>query len=760
MNPKVGTLMGKLSLVGGIRQEQVTNVAAVKPAHAIFSRHKKERLYIVVEVTGDLLGRDEIYRELTRIIGKEYFQTRGSITARLRQAISAANSYLLQENLRSLPHKQRAGGVTCAVLKEGNVYIAHAGPTAAYVSYQGKLSRFPETAVDELIPEDAAPLGFKRGVPVRFYRSKVGLGDVILLASGFLAREASTEQIAQAIVGQDIDPALAHLEGLAGEGETSALLIRVAPVEERARVQRQAVARQPARPRETPPPRVKKAPAQVRATPPKVSEVPRGIREAPPKVSEAPPKVGEVPRGIREAPSKASKTPSSPMETLEERLPRTDWDSLKRRVSSALVSFLKATGNFLKRLLPEAEGPAARERAPSPKRPSRLSERIGNFWMGLAIALPVIVVILVAVVSWQEGVARRTRFTELMTQAQQHMEMASRVDEPTARDYLLKALASLTEAETVSPGNSQVSELREQVNYILKKIDRVAELEWINPLWKYDEPGSDPSRVIIAKDIDVYVLDRNLDWVYKHLLDNTMHNLQELEVDPVLLRKGDQRDPIVVGELVDMTWARAEGSRPTNSLLVLESGGSLLEYEPLRGIQVLPIGGSDQWIQPQVLRSYGGNLYLLDSGLNQILRYEPNYGGAPEGYFTAPGAVDLAGAVDMAIDGQIYILYADGRILKLVGGEPVPFEITGLYEPLQNPTAIFTNEETEFLYIADRGNKRILQLTKAGHVQRQLRAVEGSNAFDELKSLYAIERFHLLYFLSGDTLYVTNIPAE
>ena len=741
MSPKVGTFMGKLSLVGGIRQEEVTNVAAVKPARAIFRKHKKERLYIIVEVTGNLLDRDAIYRELIRIIGKEYFQTRGSVTARLRQAIGAANFYLLQENLNSLPHEQRAGGVTCAVLREGNVYIAQAGPTAAYVSHQGKLSRFPETAINKLTAEEATPLGFRRGLPVRFYRSKVGVGDVILLASGSLARRASEEQIAQAIVGRDIDPALTHLEELVGGGEASALLIRVAPVEERARVQRQVVARRPVGPRieEAPPPRVRKAPPKVRAVPPKISE-------APPRVSKAPRKVSETPAKIRK--------------TLEERLPRADWDGLKRRMSLILANSLKATGDFLKRLLPEAEVPPARQRAPSPRRPSRLGERIGSFWMGLAIALPVIVVILVVVVSWQEGAARRARFAELMAQAQQQMGMAGQVDEPAARDYLLKALDALAEAEAVSPGNPQVGKLREQANYILKKIDRVTEVEWINLLWEYGEPGSDPSRVIIAKDIDVYVLDRNLDRTYKHLLDDTMHNLQELEVDPVLLRKGDQRGPIVVGELVDMAWAKAEGGRLTGSLLMLESGGSLLEYDPLKGIQVLPMGGSDQWIQPQILGSYKGNLYLLDSGLNQILRYEPNYDGAPEGYFATPGTVDLAGAVDMAIDGQIYILYADGRILKFVGGEQVPFEITGLYEPLQNPTALFTNEETEFLYIADRGNKRIVQLTKGGSVQRQLRAIEGNKAFDELKSLYAVEKFNLLYFLSGDKLYVTNTPAE
>ena len=44
MNPKVGTIMGKLSVVAGARQEQVTNVAAVKPARGILRKPKKERL--------------------------------------------------------------------------------------------------------------------------------------------------------------------------------------------------------------------------------------------------------------------------------------------------------------------------------------------------------------------------------------------------------------------------------------------------------------------------------------------------------------------------------------------------------------------------------------------------------------------------------------------------------------------------------------------------------------------------------------------
>jgi hypothetical protein len=710
MNPKVGTIMGKLNVVAGVKQEQAMNVAAVKPARGILRKPKKERLYTILDVTGEPLGRDEIYSEMIRIIGEEYFQARGSVTAKLRQAIGAANSFLLQENLSALPLEQRAGGVTCAVFKEGNVYIAQAGPTVAYVSYQGKLKSFPEIPIAELTAEEAAPLGFKRGIPLRLYRTKVGLGDVILLTSGSLAQQVSREQIAQALTGKDVDVALASLEQLAGEGDASAMLVRVAPVEEKPAVRPQAVMR-PAR-------------ARVEAA-------------------------------------------------ATERLPRPDWSSLERRLSSLLANASKATGDFLRRLLPEpapsslterAEVPAKAKEAPVPskpvpRRPPRPADRGRNLWMSIAIAIPVIVVILVITVYWRQGLGRQARFAELMTQARRQVEMAGQVDGATARSYLLEALDYLVEAEELVPGQPEVSELRTQTGYILKKIDRVTELDWIQLLWEYGEPGSNPSRVIVANDIDVYVLDKGLHRIYKHLLDEAKHALQKLEVDPVLLRKGDQRDPIVVGDLIDMAWVQAEGWRSKDSLLVLESGGSLLEYDPLKGISVLPIGGRERWIRPQITGSYEGNFYLLDSSLNQILRYEPDYGGSPEDYFPAPGEVNLAGVVDMALDGQIYLLYADGRVLKFDDGQPAPFEITGLYEPMQNPTALFTSRESQFLYITDAGNKRILQLTKEGGFLRQLKAGQGE-AFDDLKGLFAIEKYNLLYLVSGNKLYVTNIPAD
>ncbi|GAI87810.1 unnamed protein product [marine sediment metagenome] len=122
--------------------------------------------------------------------------------------------------------------------------------------------------------------------------------------------------------------------------------------------------------------------------------------------------------------------------------------------------------------------------------------------------------------------------------------------------------------------------------------------------------------------------------------------------------------------------------------------------------------------------------------------------------FLLPVGQGLPTLADVALS-----LYADGRILKFLGGQPAPFELVGLYEPLRNPTALFTNEEANSLYVADAGNKRIVQLTKEGRFLRQFQAGEGE-AFDQLKGFFASETYHRLYFVSGNKLCVTNMPSE
>jgi hypothetical protein len=264
----------------------------------------------------------------------------------------------------------------------------------------------------------------------------------------------------------------------------------------------------------------------------------------------------------------------------------------------------------------------------------------------------------------------------------------------------------------------------------------------------------------------VYVLDSGTDTVYQHQLDQANDALEPDQSDPVLVRRGQQIDSVVVGDIIDVVWMPAGGSRQTSDLLILESDG-LLEYNPGWGLAAAPIANTDTWQLPVAVDSYFGNLYILDPQIGQILRYLPTaegYTDAVQYYFSGDVTVDLTGAVDLAIDGFIYVLYANGTIRKFEGGVPVDFQITEIDEPIDRAAAIYTapDDIARYIYVADAGNARVVQLNKDGRFVRQFKPRDEDRFdFDTLRSLFVDELGGKLFLVNDHALYIANItPAE
>ncbi len=125
------------------------------------------------------------------------------------------------------------------------------------------------------------------------------------------------------------------------------------------------------------------------------------------------------------------------------------------------------------------------------------------------------------------------------------------------------------------------------------------------------------------------------------------------------------------------------------------------------------------------------------------------------------------GVRDMAIGDDILLLYADGAIQKLSGGMPVTFDISDWDTPPQGATAIFARppNDTQWVYVADPGNNRIVQVSKDGHFKRQFRLAEtqgeGSNdALASVTSLFVDEIGGRAYFLSGNSLHMIILPSD
>ena len=736
MSIRLRTAIGPLSIVDGAARERAENVLVIEPSSLVPLGRGKGNLYAIVEMAGEGMERDELCQLLLETINKEYFRAPGGITAGLRQAIKAANAQLFREN-RDRPTAERMiGGVSCVALRGNDAYIGQAGPALVYAAHKGELARYPETSPWLDLPPPqwvdegyVVPLGVRRDVEIDLFHCRVQPGDTIVLAETALAQIAGQDRIARAVVYQEVDMALAYLERLVSGRDCSVLVIEILAVAEEAEAEILEEEWEP------------------------VVEVESFAERVRPGRERRP--VG--PSALERVTTLGG--------TLTSRL---DLVGLLRGLGRGLVAGLAILGSgastLFRRILPGAEPseqvPA--RRVAQARRPRAAAEAKGTKVMvTLAIAIPLIVALFVGVVYLQWGKAREARFVELVEQAEaKHALALTASDKPTARGLLHEAQGFLTEAQTLKREDPVVGGLQGEIQASLDEINNVFKLYWIGALQKYDDPGSNPSRVIVSG-IDVYVLDRGTDRVYKYLLNEVGDGLQDIDVDPVLLRKGDQRGDIVVSDLVDMVWMPVGSGRQTSNLLVLESGGSLLEYDPIFGLAVLPVGDKDQWRYPQLIGSFFGNFYLLDSQSKQIFKYLPTadggYSNPPEPWFQIE--VDLVGVVDMAIDGYIYLLYADGRILKFMGGEVAPFEQTELDEPLRGPTAIFTSpdEDTKFLYVADAGNGRIVQFSKEGQFIRQFKATE-AGVFDQLKSLHVDEIGSKFYILGGNTLYMANIP--
>jgi hypothetical protein len=220
-----------------------------------------------------------------------------------------------------------------------------------------------------------------------------------------------------------------------------------------------------------------------------------------------------------------------------------------------------------------------------------------------------------------------------------------------------------------------------------------------------------------------------------------------------------------LGDMVDIAWVEAGGHRTLGTFMALERVGTLLAYDPQQGIDALPVADSDLWLNPQAIGGYFGNLYVLDPLLSRIFKYVPTdnvYTNPPSDYLSPQLDVDLTGAVDMTIDGNLYVLFADGGVLKFFDGVPEPFPMNGLPTPMRSPTTIFVSgpqdpEAEGYIYVTDTGNQRVLQFDKAGNYIRQFKAKSGELQMEQLRGIYVDEESKRMFILSGRLLWLADL---
>lgn len=387
--------------------------------------------------------------------------------------------------------------------------------------------------------------------------------------------------------------------------------------------------------------------------------------------------------------------------------------------------------------------------------PARARGSQARLYILLALLILILTPVIVFGVYW-------SRDQRNLTEAEQALDMAeaSFLAAEAALEDGDKATArtKLTDAQTfILQADSLVGARLPRGDELSIKIEReIADLLQVQPLYALTAPlvqflpEAQPRRVIVSAQ-DIYVLDAGRQVVQYFQLDPTRTMVTNVEGE-VIMQQGTPVDNVPVGVLVDIAWQPPiSGVQDKSYLLVLDQNNNIFRYDRrVEGASRLALGGQEQLRTPARLKVYADRLYLVDGGAGQLFRYGSDLTQAPTPWFAAGAQSDLSSLRAVDIDGDIWMLFAQGSVSRYRTGAQMPFSLEDTVGVIKDPVDIALGDS--MVYVADRDQERILVYDKEGVYQHQFRAPEG-HPLRGLQALFVDEVENTIYILTQSSLF-------
>ena len=146
---------------------------------------------------------------------------------------------------------------------------------------------------------------------------------------------------------------------------------------------------------------------------------------------------------------------------------------------------------------------------------------------------------------------------------------------------------------------------------------------------------------------------------------------------------------------------------------------------------------------------YADNLYILDRASGSIYKQTGNGSSFSRGTVWLQEAGLLSTAQGFTIDGNIWLINAQGEIVKLFKGQRESFDYQRPNPLFGTGSSILTTTDSSYLYILDPTNKRVAIIDKSGAIKDQYT----SPKFDNLKSFAIDAEEKIIYLLNGNIIY-------
>jgi len=813
------TRTSQFGLVGGIRQSMSELILVAEPGTLPVPEARKGYLYIVTETAESIAKGREACQFVARTARKAFYDdTSLSVTASLRAAIRTANKALYQQNFNTDSNRRAYVGLTCAVVKDDDLFIGQVAPTQAYVLTENNLRAMPTHPSWKPAHTSATPflkpnaLGTSLFVEPEFYRCRMHAGDTLALCSSNLAALLGREELGQILRDQEPEVAGESLHTLCrrhGLAEAHVLVVELVPalsaaarsaplsplgLRERSGLMlrtmggwfagkraeavleaRRSAARQQAEQQQDmgngtgmPHERMTYPPEQPEyATDPLPRPQPidlgddLGDRHAqehaarrdparlPPSTflgESAPserPVLSQRRIDLSDMPMLATRSrPYRPRRELRPLVDMTLGEKLLHPFQRVGMALSDAFARKHRRRIQPASTPLVRNQGLSYRR-----QRPHFPWVPLVV-LGLLVTLLILYGTNLSQRSAQQHIEEDMDRVNRVMAQVYQAEENTvALEYLEQAeqqLNNLRTSSLVTESNELLwagyQELERDYERAQTQLQRVSFFD--NPevlaehpfLLAEDDPslGGRFSSVVVPPATTVSTDTNALDAIrYIYALDNNRNKSQLYRIprsggapEPYLTMD-DEIQRTVVGPIYAQAW------RVDNIVAVDEGPNGFGYYFRNNGEwNYTRLGGSELWAPGDDrldLETYGGNLYVWGAETGEVLRYESGAYGNPPTLWLDPAGLegyDISTAVDMSVDGNIYLLQPDGRILVLSAGR-VEREIVpeGLMPPIDVVTRmVITGPPGEgSIFLLEPFNERIIQLDKAtGNLVQQM----------------------------------------
>jgi hypothetical protein len=327
-----------------------------------------------------------------------------------------------------------------------------------------------------------------------------------------------------------------------------------------------------------------------------------------------------------------------------------------------------------------------------------------------------------------------------------HAEANGVADVPTAYAILVDARTSLAELGASQNSAAFTARIVAERNAIDADIDRLANakrFQSVQVVGAVPAADAEVTPRLVAGGGRVYLL---TDALYQ--VDNAGGSLVRL------LGKGDTVGDVTVGELRGAAW------RDDRPVALDEKYAYALD--PATGVwQTEALGVFDQvgFTDVKAVEIYALNLYALATETGQILKFNAErYADAPEDWTGGGNQADLERATDIAVDGHVYALLDDGRVLDFFRSRLEATLAPTLVPPLDSPVALVAMANSQFLYVLNRSDGRIVRLARDGSSAQQFMPATDAPQVTDAEDFVLDETSGVAYILSHNVVYTVRVP--